>query len=138
MRDLEHLIQVAFFNRAHYLALQVPAFAELFAIPNGGMRSKATAGKLKAEGVKSGVWDICLPVPAHGRHGLWIEMKAGDNFLSPAQQEFGLARLGFGYTCSLAYSADDAEAAVRRYLESGAGNWNGEKTRGIWNKRARN
>lgn len=35
----------------------------MFAIPNGGLRHKATAGNLKAEGVKAGVPDIMLPVP---------------------------------------------------------------------------
>jgi hypothetical protein len=42
----------------------------IFAIPNGGARSKATAGKLKAEGVSSGVPDLFIPA-----WGLWIEMK---------------------------------------------------------------
>lgn len=42
----------------------------IFAIPNGGARSKATAGKLKAEGVSPGVPDLFVPA-----WGLWIEMK---------------------------------------------------------------
>lgn len=46
-----------------------------FAIPNGGKRDAITAAKLKAEGVKAGVADICYPIPLQGKHGLWIEMK---------------------------------------------------------------
>ena len=42
----------------------------IFAIPNGGGRSKTTAGKLKAEGVSPGVPDLFVPAWA-----LWIEMK---------------------------------------------------------------
>ena len=42
----------------------------IFAIPNGGARSPATAGRLKAEGVSSGVPDLFIPA-----WGLWVEMK---------------------------------------------------------------
>lgn len=52
-----------------------PELRWMFAIPNGGLRSKATAGKMKAMGLKAGVSDICLPV----RRGEWpllfIELK---------------------------------------------------------------
>ena len=41
----------------------IPDIDLLHAIPNGGHRNKATAGQLKAEGVKRGVPDIFLPVP---------------------------------------------------------------------------
>lgn len=42
----------------------------IFAIPNGGWRSKATAMKLKAEGVSPGVPDLFVP-----QFNLWVEMK---------------------------------------------------------------
>jgi len=42
----------------------------IFAIPNGGGRSKATAMKLVCEGVSPGVPDLFVPAWA-----LWIEMK---------------------------------------------------------------
>ena len=38
----------------------------IFAIPNGGARSPATAGRLKAEGVSSGVPDLFVPAWAVG------------------------------------------------------------------------
>ncbi len=47
----------------------------MFAIPNGGLRHKATATRLKAEGAKSGVPDIFLPVARNNCHGLFIELK---------------------------------------------------------------
>ena len=42
----------------------------IFAVPNGGHRSKRTASMLKAEGVCPGVPDLFVPV-----RSLWIEMK---------------------------------------------------------------
>ena len=38
-----------------------PRLEWIHAIPNGGLRNKATASNLKAEGVKSGVLDVFLP-----------------------------------------------------------------------------
>lgn len=52
-----------------------PVLSLLFHVPNGGNRHKATAVKLKAQGVRKGVPDLCLPVPRNDFHGLWIEMK---------------------------------------------------------------
>ena len=47
----------------------------VFHIPNGGYRNKAEAAHLKAQGVRPGVPDLCVPVARHGYHGLYIEMK---------------------------------------------------------------
>ena len=52
-----------------------PELRLLYRVPNEGQRSMATGGRLRAEGLKSGVPDLCLP-SAHGQyHGLYIEMK---------------------------------------------------------------
>ena len=40
-----------------------PELALMFHIPNEGKRSWMTGGRMKAEGLKSGVPDIFLPVP---------------------------------------------------------------------------
>lgn len=51
------------------------------AIPNGGTRggdkrSAMIAGaNMKAEGLKTGVYDTHLPIARHGYHSFWIEMK---------------------------------------------------------------
>lgn len=52
-----------------------PALAMIYAIPNGGKRHPVVANKLRAEGVRSGVPDLCLPVARGTWHGLYIEMK---------------------------------------------------------------
>jgi hypothetical protein len=53
----------------------IPELLDMFAIPNGGLRDPRTAASLKAEGVKSGVPDVFLPIPRHGLAGLFIELK---------------------------------------------------------------
>lgn len=55
------------------------------AIPNGaklpytktssGKRFSKEAARLKAEGLRSGIPDTCLPVPCGGFHDLYIEIK---------------------------------------------------------------
>ena len=55
-------------------------------IPNGGSRNKAEAANLKAQGVKSGVPDLCLPVARRDYHGLYIEMKTETGRVSDNQQ----------------------------------------------------
>ena len=47
----------------------------LYAVPNGGLRHFVVAGQLKAQGVKPGVPDLCLPVARGGYFGMYIELK---------------------------------------------------------------
>ena len=75
--------QVALFKWAKLQENVYPALRLLYHIPNGGKRDKVTAARLKAAGVKAGVPDICLPVPAGGCNGLYIEMKYGNSKPSP-------------------------------------------------------
>jgi hypothetical protein len=67
--------QRALFQWARFATAQHPDLRLLFAIPNGGARHKATAGRLKAEGVRLGVPDLCLPVPRGPYAALYIELK---------------------------------------------------------------
>lgn len=112
----EHDEQVLFFKTLAKNVDAFPALKWIHAIPNGGHRHKATAGKLKAEGVTPGVADIFVPIPAKGKHGMYIEMKAGKNKLTPAQSEFGEFVQSRGYSFYTAYSAAEAWAALSIYL----------------------
>ena len=80
MNEFEHDEQVTVIEWADTHSKKFPELAWLFAIPNGGHRSKAQAGKLKAEGVRKGVADLCLPVARHGYNALYIEMKYVNRF----------------------------------------------------------
>ena len=116
MRQLEHLSQVALFRWAGYQTKRLPELALMFAIPNGGHRSKATAGKLKAEGVKAGVPDICLPVARGEYHGLWIEMKAGKNRPTQGQAAWHVHLSAEGYRVAVCWSWEAARDLIEEYL----------------------
>lgn len=57
----------------------------VFAIPNGGYRSKKTGANLKKEGVKRGVPDTHCFIPIAPFHGLYIEFKTDTGDTSPDQ-----------------------------------------------------
>lgn len=118
-----------------------PMLAFLRHIPNGGARNKATAGRLKAEGVRRGTWDYVVPVvsrydmqddwQATGEStmrfpGLWIELKIEterskkNGGLSDEQVEFGTHLHGQGYACVVAYDWEEARDAIMAYLSGEA------------------
>ena len=112
----EHDEQVTLFQLLALNEREFPALKWVHAIPNGGHRHKATAGKLKAEGVKAGVSDIFVPIPVKGYHGLYLEMKAGKNKLTTEQSEFGDFVTSRGYSFYTAWSAGEALTAIGLYL----------------------
>jgi hypothetical protein len=99
----EHAHQVAVFMWAAFQFQKWPELKWMYAIPNGGERNVAVAARLRAEGVKSGVSDICLPVKRGNYSGLYIEMKKPGNLKgeSKNQKEFGafVVDQGFYYEC---------------------------------------
>jgi len=113
-----------------WAALQLARYPELrwlHHIPNGGSRgddAKSRAirgGQLKAEGVKNGVADLCLPVKRGEYSGLYIEMKKPGKIknVSAEQSEFGefVKSQGFGWIV-----CDNWESAVQvlqEYLNYG-------------------
>ena len=111
--------QRAVFEWAAIQCLLDPRLLLLFHIPNGGLRNKATAVRMKAEGVKAGVPDLCLPVPAGIYHGLFIEMKKRDrsNGLSKEQRNWISMLRSQGYRAEVAYGADDAIRMIEEYLD---------------------
>src|SRR4051812_25035629 len=73
----EEAAQIALFGWAQTATIReaYPELRWLFAIPNGGFRTKAGAGKLRAMGVKAGVPDMCLPIRRGEFGALFIELK---------------------------------------------------------------
>lgn len=94
-----------------------PELARLFHVPNGGQRHVLVAVKLKEQGVKPGVPDLCLPVPRFGCHGLWIEMKAKDGRVSETQKDWIGYLQGAGYRVVVCRSFEEARDALKQYLD---------------------
>ena len=94
----------------------------LFHIPNGGLRNKVVATKMKAEGVKPGVSDYFLPVPAWDcdyylqYHGLWIELKAQKKYPTTSQREFLNDMRQQGYAAYWCMGWEEASQILLQYL----------------------
>ena len=109
--------QAALFQWAERAACTMPELDMLYAIPNGGLRSKVTAARLKATGVRPGVPDLCLPVARGGSHGLYIELKrAKGGKVSETQRGWLLALNIQGYLAVVCYGWEDARKTVENYL----------------------
>jgi len=88
----------------------------LFAIHNGGLRHVVTAKKMKAEGVRSGVPDLFLPVSKRWMCGLFIEMKSEKGKLSENQSDW-IDFLGHqGFEVKVCNSFESAKKAIEDYL----------------------
>lgn len=89
----------------------------LFHIPNqspGGVKYRANNKRM---GVRSGTPDYLLAVPRHGKHGLFIEMKAADGRLSPEQKVAQEKLANEGYMVITCYSTDSARSEIESYLK---------------------
>jgi hypothetical protein len=84
----------------------------IFAIPNGGARSPATAGRLKAEGVSSGVPDLCIPA-----WKLWVEMKRTKGGSVSAEQKDWMKYLeDVGYCVKVCKGAEAAKVQIQAFV----------------------
>lgn len=95
------------------------ALALAHGIPNGGKRNPATAGRLKAEGVRAGVPDVCLPCrSADGAYiGLYIELKRQrGGTVSPVQECWHAALRAAGHRVVVARGWMAAAEAVADHL----------------------
>ncbi len=116
----EHAEQAALFRWASFARARFPELALLHAIPNGGHRHKAVAARLKAEGVKAGVPDVCLPVARGGHHGLYIEMKTATGKPSKLQRRWLVLLREQGYRAELCHGWMTARIVLENYLAAGA------------------
>ena len=113
----EHGIQAAFFASLVPYYETHPELRLIFAIPNGGQRNPATAGRLKAEGVKAGVPDTFLPVARLGFYGLFIEFKKVGGKTSSAQNEMIFQLRRQKYCVQICYNWQNARDWVLVYLK---------------------
>lgn len=89
----------------------------IFAIPNGGARSPATAGRLKAEGVSPGVPDLFIP-----EWSLWVEMKRiKGGTLSSEQKKWAEYLESVGYLVIVGKGADNAKEQISTFFNNNQG-----------------
>lgn len=116
----EHAIQCDLIKWRDVAVVEFPELALLYAIPNGGKRDKATAGKMKAEGVRAGVPDLCLPVKRGQIGALYIEMKTERGQLSLIQLKMHRDLIAAGNAVVVCRSWHDAAATILYYLGADA------------------
>lgn len=103
----EHLEQVVFVS---WFRQSFPD-VKIFAIPNGGGRSKAEAGRLKAEGVTAGVPDLFIPA-----WRVWVEMKRQKKGVLSKDQKTMIEYLnGHGYTTLICRGCEAAIEAITKW-----------------------
>ena len=109
--------QQTLFEWAALMEAKVPELRLMYHVPNGGSRNSIEAANLKRQGVKAGVPDVCLPVARGNSHGLYIEMKAGDNKPTEKQKEWLTALEKQGYATAVCYSWEEAVYIITNYLK---------------------
>lgn len=119
-------MQVALFDIIRLNETKWPLLQRVIHIPNGELRDKATAGKLKALGVRPGVWDISVEVPKwedfssetynSSYPGLKIELKAPGKKLTPAQIDWGAYYKSRGFDTAVCFSWPKAFNRIVTYL----------------------
>ena len=94
-----------------------PELDMLYHITNEGKRSVVTGARLKSEGLKPGVPDLCLAVARGGAHGLYIEMKrTKGGRVSPEQARWIEKLSREGYVAVVCRGWEQAREAILRYL----------------------
>lgn len=121
MKASETTEQIKLFTWARQQAEYIPELALMYHVPNEGKRKQTTGQIMKAEGMKAGVPDICLPVARKGYNALYIEMKFGSNRTTKAQREYMAALQEAGNMAKVAYSAEQAREIIRNYLSRADG-----------------
>jgi hypothetical protein len=113
MRHTESPVQQ---SCVYWFRLQYPGYI-LFAIPNGGARSKTEGAIMKGEGVLVGVADLFLALPSGVYHGLFVEMKAGKGRQSDAQKDFEKQAIMSGYKYVICRSLEEFVEVINDYLK---------------------
>lgn len=116
MQKLEDLELIKFFDWIRWHTNQDPRLSIIHHVANERKTGWRSGKFLKQKGIKSGVPDICCPIPNKLYHGLYIELKIKPNKLSETQEKFCKAVYELGYCVRLAYSGDEAIEILKSYL----------------------
>lgn len=90
----------------------------LYAVPNGGYRAFSEARRLKDEGQRNGIPDLCLCVPKGIYHGMYIELKRVKGGVVRPEQTTMIEELNrLGYAAGVARGAEMAICLIKAYME---------------------
>lgn len=117
----ESVAQICLFRWAAFMRGRFPELELMYHVPNEGKRSVSAGARMKREGLKPGVPDICLPVPHSGYHGLYVEMKVGSNTPTENQKKWLAALKKQGYATAVCWGWEAASKVILKYL-GGTGN----------------
>lgn len=113
----EEVEQTHLFIWARYASGKYPELDLMHHIPNGGFRNKSEATRLKAQGVKSGVPDICFPVARGKYHGMYIELKREQGSTTSKNQKAWIEELTKqGYYAVICKGWEKAMEQITYYL----------------------
>ena len=111
--------QIALFQWAQLMEQKYPELALLFHVPNGtSLKGGAIEGAhMKAQGVRAGVPDLCLPIARGGYHGLYIELKAVGGRVQDTQRVWIERLTAQGYRAAVCFGFEAAKAEIEKYLK---------------------
>ena len=109
--------QSALFSWAELSLGKYPELRWMYHVTNEGKRTKSYGAELVRQGLKSGVPDICLPVPKGRYHGLYIEMKRIGEKPTKEQREWLQGLSDNGYFCYVGDKGwEDAMKIIVKHL----------------------
>jgi len=114
LKEADH--QKLIFEWAALNCGKYPELRFMYHTPNGGSRNVIEAVNLKAQGVRSGVPDICLPVPKGKYHGLYIELKRYGGKPTAEQLDYIAFLKSQGYYAEWICGNEMAIEAIKWYL----------------------
>lgn len=121
MTEAQHQAKVFKWSQQPSIRAKWPELALLHHIPNGGKRDAVEGKHLKAQGVRPGVPDLCLPVARGRYHGLYIEMKTEIGHTSDAQEWWGERLTAQGYLWKVCHGWESAADVLAGYLSPPGG-----------------
>jgi len=120
----EEIMQASVISAADLRGNQDERWKYLYHVPNGGDRDPRVGAKMKRQGVRRGVPDLCLPIarPAvngfAAYHGLYLELKCRKQPLSEDQERWLQFLRDQGYCVGTIYDEPlEVLAAIEWYLD---------------------
>ena len=110
LKTSEHSLQVTVLA---YLTYNARPNINVVAIPNAARRSLRLGARMKAEGLQSGVADLCIMLP--GGRVAWLELKTDRGRQSLAQKGFEAKCKRLDHPYALARTLDEAIAALTQW-----------------------